>query len=237
MIHDTTNDKLAKHHHPHFLYAKTQSVFDTPSYTFTFKPFTGYEPEPDGNAAWRKYHDDPALTSDDRQFLSIEYRAARIQWGRARFARRAQAMLREASPVWRDYLSARKEMDTLFGGFSHTTNGKWRARILQLTDAHELVRKQARRWDKVAERLARLQDEHLRTVGEEHETLLHEVARTLSPSMNIEDWEIGCLYEYERSPNSYGFVTPLVEKVEEEIERQRTSLAEVSNLAGDHITI
>ncbi|MFI1184147.1 hypothetical protein ACH4UT_32020 [Streptomyces sp. NPDC020799] len=157
-------------------------------------------------------------------------------WGKQRFRTQAQAALRSAAPLWEQYAAAHARMETAFAAFRTTADTRWRAQLLTLADAQREALAAAGRWDAVAEGLAQIEHERLRTVGEEYALRLHDVAPDFG--LDIGDWDISCLDDYQRPKYHYGeFRTPLVWDLDEEIKRQREQLQEVADLAGDRAAV
>lgn len=209
-------------HHPHFISA-TPTAYGT---KYRFNPFTGREPKPT-----LPYEKVSHLAWDDLQPLYSEYDAARIMWGQAKFRCQARPALTNAVPAWQGYVRARSAMDAAFAAFWDTEDGNWRAQILRLSDAQSQALTEARRWDEVAEGLARLERDHLDEVGEMYELRLRHFASELD--LDIKDWDLDHYSAYERPRYHYGsWSTPLVKEVEKEVDRQKERLKEVADLSG-----
>ena len=219
----TETDPLAPYHHPHFVSIVKETEWGT---RYNFGLFTGHEPKPEVPQA---AEDDKSLTWGQRCTLSREYRAARTMWGLARFRIDLRPIATKAAPIWQEYARARKAMDAVFADFWETDDNRWRAQLLKLTDAHNAALDAARRWDKEAEELAKLQEDHQRTVGEEHE----EDFRQVTPEFGIDSsgWLVLWPEEYRGTwgPKE----TPAVKDVRDEIKKQEERLQQVQGLAGD----
>jgi hypothetical protein len=218
-VNATAAADLTPFHHPHFLDGRRDTEYRYGArYFFRLRPFTGCEPEPDmPDGLWNQ------LSEDNYRLLRAEYRLAYELWAQARFRRDVTPMLRAAVPVWQEYERARNAMAAAFAAFWETSDIQWRAQILRLTDAHAQAVAAARNWDDVAASLARAQHEHLRDVGEEHELDLRDVAADL----DISRWDIDTVDAYTSSWSP----KPAAGAVREEIERQKSRLKEVDELA------
>jgi hypothetical protein len=120
-------------------------------------------------------------------------------------------------------------MDAAYAAFKDIEDNKWRAKLLQLCDAHRDVLAAAQQWDTAAGGLARLEDEHEQDADEEHTLSLRTVAA--EAGLDIKDWFIGCLDDYTSSYYRSG--SPLVDEVKKQIEEQTERLRKVGDLAGD----
>jgi hypothetical protein len=215
-----TLDPILKYHHPHFISAE----HNTWGTKYTFRGFTGSEPEPQSpDAAWK----DDSLSWEERRLVDREYEAARCMWSQAGFRRDAAAAITSAVPVWQAYARARSAMDAAFAAFWETGDGQWRAQILRLTDAHEQALRAARDWDDVADRLARMQYEHFRYVGEGNELGLKDVGAGVG--IDTTSWFIDFYYY---SNERHG--DTLASKVREAIDGHKDRLREVAELAPQH---
>ncbi|MFH8558918.1 hypothetical protein ACH4FE_35750 [Streptomyces celluloflavus] len=217
---------LSRYHHPHFQRAEPGRHEGWVSYFFT--AFTGREAEPVTPLAAYK---DQTLTWDQVGELSQQYDAARIMWSHARLRLQAAPVLRKAASLWQAQATARDEMRSVFRGFWTAEDGRWRARLLRLTDAERTAKAAAAAWDEVAEQLAKLTAEQVRAAGWDDELPLGTVAQELG--LDMPGWWIGQVNDY--APRAYydRRDTPLVAELVREIGQQRERLREVAQLAGD----
>lgn len=210
-------DPISNYHHPHFISAEHGEWVTL----YWFREFTGLEPEPEApESAW----DDDSLTWEDRRLLRCEYEGARCMWSKARFRRDAGPAIKSAVPVWQAYLQARSAMDAAFAAFWETGDNQWRAQILRLGDAHQQALRAAGDWDRVADGLARMRDEHLRYVGEGNELGLNDVGAAIG--IDTTGWHIDYWY-YGKERHGDG----LVKEIREVIGEHERRLREVAELA------
>ncbi|MCZ4098022.1 hypothetical protein [Streptomyces sp. H39-C1] len=139
-------------------------------------------------------------------------------------------MLRKAAPLWNAWTTARGELHRVFQGFWETADGRWRAQLLSLTDAERAAKAAAAAWDEVAETLARMAADQIGAAGHDEALHLTEIAQELG--LDSSAWRIDSVDAY--NPASYwGRETPLVESLNDEIEKQRERLREVAGLAAE----
>ncbi|MFI9311576.1 hypothetical protein [Streptomyces triculaminicus] len=217
---------LSKYHHPH--YVRSEPGQHEGWTVYTFSPFTGREPEPEIPSA---VYDDKTVTWEQHRALGAQYEAARITWSKARFRLQAHPLLRQAAPLWEAWTQAQAELHATFKVFWQTPDGSWRAQLLRLTDAEQAAKKAAAAWDGLAEKLARIADEHVRAAGEWEALDLKDVAKEIG--LDATQWWIDHISGYESSSYYRVRSTPLVEHVTGEIAQQRERLREVADLAGD----
>jgi hypothetical protein len=211
-----TPDPIRKYHHLHFISAEHK----TWGTKYTFRGFTGSEPEPQSpEAAWK----DDSLSWEERRLVDREYEAARCMWSQARFRRDAAPAITSAVSVWQAYARARSAMDAAFAAFWETGDGQWRAQILRLTDAHEEALRTAAEWDRVADRLVRMQYEHFRYVGEGNELTLKDAGAGIG--IDTTSWFIDFYYYGNQRDGD-----TLTSKVREAISGHKDRLREVAEL-------
>ncbi|MDI3390135.1 hypothetical protein QIS99_28675 [Streptomyces sp. B-S-A8] len=225
-----TTDTLAKFHHPNFVSAEP-GRFEG-EWKFTWKPFTGREEEP--LRPVESYGNDD-LSSEDRKMLELEYRAATEMWGTARFHLKARPQISSMAMPWNTYRRARAAMEDTYDSLLSTADTNWRAQVMKLTDLHHKVLAAAKDWDKAAAELALIHKEYERTVGaEESYSISHLVS---GYETNTQGWDLRYHHEYDPSdryiPHGEKFQTPAVKESMVEIERQKSRIREVADLAGD----
>jgi hypothetical protein len=215
---------LAPFHHPHLVCAGPGRREGETQYTW--KPFTGREPEPRLPVDAEELLADDGMSYAQYRVLENEYHSARVMWSRARFTEQARARAVKAAPVWEAYAERRGEMDALFAAFRETADGKWRAQIMRLTEAHRAARAAAVAWDEECRALAELVHEHQQAAGYSEALRLDEVV----PDLDIRAWQVSSHEEYQE----YGWHSCLLASgVEEAIEEQRERLREIAALTAD----
>lgn len=196
------------------------------AWTFSWRPWTGAEAEPEEPAGfWDQVRD-----HDDRLFLEMEYRAARIAWGQARFLRQAVPMLRAAAPAWQAHADAAAAMDAAFTALRDAPQSQWPCLALRLAEAQDEAGRTARAWDEAAAGLARAERDHLRDVGEENELTLAGAAE--SAGLDISPWEMEAADEY---PGGYSWSRedwPAIAQTLATVGRQKEMLKNADELAG-----
>ncbi|WP_331740825.1 hypothetical protein [Streptomyces sp. NBC_01006] len=211
------------YHHPAFV--RVEPGHFAGDFIYYFTGFTGREPQPEVPLA---AYDDQTLDYDQIRELSRQYRSAQVLWSQARLRLLAVPVLQQAVPLWDAWTAARDELRLVFSEFWTTADGKWKAQLLRLTDAESVAKKAARKWDDIAEQLAKLAADQVHVAGYDHELDLSDVAQ--AAGLDIRGWNICHADEY-KPP--YNRPTPLVYDLDTEIKEQRERLTEVAALAGD----
>jgi hypothetical protein len=212
-------------HHPHFVSAETQTTAWGTQINYRFRAFTGLEPEP------KHLPFNPDMPRDHWRALADEYDVAYKLWNIARYRRELKTVLAAAEPAWQTYARARKAMDATFHAFRDLTDGRWRAQTLQLIDAHTTARAAAQAFDTAARAIADLTDKYRSRVSYDDLPDWADVAKEMG--LDAGAWVVGDSDDYQRSSYSFNPHTPLVGRLEKEIERQRAQIKEVAALAGD----
>lgn len=221
------SDALAPYHHPHFLRAEPGRWTGQP--IWYFKAFTGHENKPQRPA---DLFANKSLSLDDKTTIADEYKAALMAWSRARLELHAVPLLREAAPLWEAWVAAQGALAGAFQAFRSTPDNRWMSQLLCLADAERAALAAATRWDEAAERLAVIEDDHLREVVYDFEYGLAEAAQ--AADLDISAWHIDALGAYRH--RGYGYrtdVTPLVGVLRDQVGEQRARLREVAGRAGN----
>jgi hypothetical protein len=192
--------------------------------TYYFAAFTGSEPEPQTPLAAYE-----VLGREQTAELGRQYEAARILWSKARLRRQAAPVLTKAAPVWEAWTAAKAELERVYTAFWETADGRWRAQLLRLTDAENAAETAAGAWDESAQQLAQLADDQIAAAGHDDELRLTTVATEFG--LDASDWHIDHIGAY--TNRTWGRPTPLLERLAEQINKQRERLVEVARLAGD----
>jgi hypothetical protein len=145
-------------HHLHLISAEPhQGVFGRKGTKYTFKPFTGHEPEP---SFITMVPDQVSATLTPEQTIELlsEYRAAHQVWAKAKFRLDATPLLRAMAPLWGAYAQARRQWDAAMTALENTNDSQWRAGLLKLHDARQKTLVAARAFDGHAAKLALLEE-------------------------------------------------------------------------------
>ncbi|WP_327359834.1 hypothetical protein [Streptomyces sp. NBC_01304] len=224
----TATDALAKYHHPNFISVEPGRFQG--EFRFTWKPFTGREPEP---ARPDASYEDESLSSEDRDRLNMEYRAAEEMWGIARFHLKARPQVTTMAPLWTTYQTAQTAMTEAFEALLSTTDNTWRAQVMKLTDLHRTALAAAEKWDQAAEELALIHKEYSEAVGPDKDRRVEDLISDYNTP--TQGWKVDwySTYEIPSYPWNQEFQTPTVKTVTEEIEQQKTRIREVADLTGE----
>lgn len=215
---------LTRYHHPNFVRSEPHSF----GAKFYFTGFTGREEEPEMPLeVWQ----DKTVTYEQRGQLSLQYSAARVMWSQARLRLKAAPVLRRAAPLWDAWMAKSTQLTEVFDAFWSTPDTLWRAQLLKLTDAEQAALAAAAVWDEIAEELAQLAAEQVRTAGEEYDLPLEQVAKEIG--LDASDWHISYASDYQRGTYDWDWKTPAVRDLTARIVQQRERLEEVARLAGD----
>lgn len=222
----TATDPHAKYHHPHFVSVERTR---TGGWKFTFKAFTGQEPEPEAPQA---IHRDDTVPHEQKSVLFREYDVAKEMWGTARFHLRARPLVPEIAPLWDAYQQARTAMNAAFDSLMSTSDNTWRAQVMKLTSLHREAREAADTWDQAAKRLAAVYEEYLRDVGMARAEPMSFIFSGYD--IDTTDWNLETVKDYEQLSWHYGeFLTPSVRAIAKEIDQQKTRIREVADLTGE----
>lgn len=213
---NTTDDRLAGLHHPHFV---RDLGPDVPPPRFTFRPFTGAEAQPSTVMPL------PPAETDGRDLVALrdEGIEADHEWQTARFEAAARPVLEAARPVYRLY---RNQMEDLTAAaealFTSTVDNMWKAGAAALYDNQQAAVEIAERWDEKAAELAALEEaERAKFDFRDKAPGLDEVAARIG--INIMDW-----------PLRTATGTPTADKVRAHIEAQNRKLRAVVTMTGDN---
>ncbi|GGU62602.1 hypothetical protein [Streptomyces lavendofoliae] len=212
-------------HHPHYLSAETQTTAYGTRINYRFRAFTGLEPEP------KHLPYNPDMPRDEWRALADEYDVAYKLWNIARYRRELKPLLTAAETAWQEYTRAHKAMDATFHAFRDLPDSRWRAQTLQLVDAHTNARTAAKAFDAAAQKIADLTDTYRSRVSYDDLPYSEDVAK--ENGIDARAWHVSDSSDYRPSPYSFNPHTPLVGRLEEEIDRQRAQIKEVATLAGD----
>ncbi|MEV8455526.1 hypothetical protein AB0467_28460 [Streptomyces sp. NPDC052095] len=204
--------QLTDHHHPHF-----QGVTTNPHGTlsFSFAKFTGAEPEPDlPREVWK----DTRLPQEALRLLEDEFAEARSLWRDAAYVRALTALRPEATSAWGDYVQARECMNEAFAALDTTADTHWRAAVSVLVAAQERALAAARAWDWQAAGLAAVDEKYLYSSISPAEAY----ARA---GLDTTGWVLESASAYA----GYGD-SPLMERVNGVVERQRDHVQKVASL-------
>ncbi|MFI1184149.1 hypothetical protein ACH4UT_32030 [Streptomyces sp. NPDC020799] len=225
-----------RYHHPHFL--GTSPGEREGWVVYAFAPFTGLEPQPEFP---QDAYEVEALTWELSEPLHRQYTAALVLWSHARLRHQAKPLLHKAASLWSAWVTARDELVSVFEEFWTTSDGRWRAQILRLTDVERAANKAADDWDTVAAKLAQAAADQTDVAGYNAKLPLTTVARELG--LDTTDWIVHHIDDYTKPLPQFRVVcngderwdraTPLVGSATQLIEAQRERLREVADLAGD----
>ncbi|WP_062010289.1 hypothetical protein [Streptomyces hygroscopicus] len=207
--------QAAPYHHPHFQGAE-KNQYNT--VRLTFREFTGEEDMPNRPAESRR---DETLSRTARELLEEEYDMARALWRDARYVRDLKRVAAGAGTVWDAVEQARREMGEAFAALDRTESSRWHAAVSTLITTQNRALTAAKAWDERARRIAGIHYNHMSS----------ELSRAQAyerAGVDGSGWLVGDYYDYERR------VTPLVQELTKEIDRQRVHVRTVAHLTGSH---
>ncbi|MFB7858727.1 hypothetical protein [Rhodococcus qingshengii] len=214
------NDPLASYHHPHFVSVKPGPWLG--EFQYTFKPFTGEEPQPTAPAITT----DANISRDDLKALRKEYRAATESWAQARFHKKARPVVTTVLPgVWDAYASAMSKLEQAFLDLQNAGEGLWHSRVMALTFLRDAVVSAACDWDQEFRQVGDMYQEYFNTVGEED---AYNLSRLISGyGVDVGSWHT------EPSHGQWADVNmSLREVVDHVIDQQDKRIKKVKDLAG-----
>lgn len=228
---DTAAPTIPEWHHPHFVSAEDQGGLYT---RYTFKPFTGDEPEPDVpasvndafSAAWDAY--DRARDMVERSAVSRawsaaerEARAANTMWQVARHNRRAVELLQKVAPLVTAYQQAKAQSVNAYESLHATPDGFWQAKLLTLTQLREKALEAARQLGSVSNELATV---YYGLPERVLEMLPTQAELEKTAGVDLGDWYPQESYSYGESPDTH--------TLKELFAEQDKRIAQVARLFG-----
>lgn len=181
----TTIATGAAWHHPHFIAEQRYAQ----SVRYTFRPFTGDEPEPvipDHVSALLHVEQDHQAPDAPWQAygpIADEVHVANTLWRAARYHRAVAGWAQTAVPVYQAYRRAIAAADAAYAALDETPDGQWRTALLRLVDARTTALDAARRLDAASDELDALDEDVPERVLEQAKSF-HEIARDLGVDLS-----------------------------------------------------
>ncbi|MFI2620366.1 hypothetical protein [Streptomyces sp. NPDC018584] len=216
--------------------------------TYTFKPFTGREPEPTA-PDYKKICDDPKLShqhwdekagrpvADEAEydlrdkacyFLDEVYREARIEWRNARYIAALKATVKNTGDLYKQYRQAKPAVDAAFAYLRDPEAAKeWPAAISRLIDTHTTLMAAAEAFD-----------ERARQIAEVHEGHMHEEAPGYDEALKAagypeaREWPIASEHHYGKNYRGEYDPHTLSGQAQALIKEQEEHVAKVGRLSG-----
>jgi hypothetical protein len=198
--------------HPHLLKIEKRKTYVGREYRSHVMPFTGREARPEIPAEWNAVHpSEEHLPENYRPWTQRreEMDVVEKAWAQARFTYRVGQLLKDpygngysgtpAVQLWERYAAARDTLTEAYAALDTTPNDMWNAALLRIIDAKEPATKAARNWDDAAVEFAKLDQWLLRELGEQHHPSHAIVTAAKTHGVDITDWTISYLSEYESS--------------------------------------
>lgn len=183
--------------------------------TYTFKPFTGRETQPE-QPSFSTYSNDPKLSykhqdekagrpiADDAEYdlreaalflLSDVYRAALIDWRNAHHIAELKNVVKNTGDLWKQYGQARSAVDAAFAYLRDPKAAKeWATAISRLIDTHDALKTAATAFDDRAEQIAEVNEKHFHEDGYGSTGALK-----IAGFPEADDWEIHDSADYKTS--------------------------------------
>jgi hypothetical protein len=213
---------------------------------YTFKPFTGREPEPetpnryweDPNLAYRHQDEQagrPVATDAEyelreaaRFLLNDVYLAAHIEWKNARHVADLKSVVKNTGDLWKAHNQAKRAVEDAFAYLRDTDAAKeWPAAVSRLVDAQDAYLAAAIAFDDRASEIAEVHDRHF------HEEMLgYDEALVAAGFPEAKDWPIASTYDYGKNYCDEYSSSTLAGQAQALIKEQEAHVAKVGRLTG-----
>jgi hypothetical protein len=214
---------------------------------YTFKPFTGQEPQPmtperywekDLNLTFRHMDEQAGrlvateaeyeLREAARFLLDDVYRAARIEWKNARHVADLKTVVKNTGDLWKAHNQAKRAVEAAFAYLRDTDAAKeWPAAVSRLVDAQDTYMAAAIAFDDRAQEIAEVHEKHF------HEEMLgYTEALVAAGFPEAKDWPIGSTYDYGRNYCGEYDRSTLAGQAQALIKEQEAHVAKVGRLTG-----